>query len=245
MRLESLEGVPGDGVALGEEGASGGDHDEEESGGESDLSERIGKFGVALEESESVEPLHEERDEEHRRSDDGAPGDGDEGDGFAGSGSRVGDGPSVVVLDGKAVLELSLSHERNVDAVGGESGGERDETGGKTAGLVSEGMLESERDDEGGGGGGYVGGAELLGGERRGGVAVGVVDEGVEGLIGPLPEDDGGRGSIEEEHGADQSCPARHLEGHPTHGVLQLPTVRVEGRLHQRLSRAHLPHTRG
>ena len=69
-------------------------------------------------------------------------------------------------------------------------------------GGVGERGLEPDGGGEGGEGGGAVGRAQLgvVGGGA--GVPVGVVHQGVEGLIEPLPEDHLGRGPVELQHGA-------------------------------------------
>ena len=65
---------------------------------------------------------------------------------------------------------------------------------------------------QGGEGSGEISSPKLFKISLYAGVPVGVVDEGVEGLIEPLPEHDLGRGPVELEHGAGDEHPPWHLE---------------------------------
>ena len=136
------------------------------------------------------------------------------GDSCLGGNLALSDLLALLRLQHDPVLELQPPHQRDVDAVGHGHGAERDESPHQRRQILGE-RVEAEGGSEGGAGGGHVAGAQ--GGERDGGVPgpVGVVHHGIEALVHPLPEDDGGRGLVEGHHAAGDGHVEGDLGGHP------------------------------
>eukprot|EP00968_Pinguiococcus_pyrenoidosus_P011985 scaffold1014_cov260-Pinguiococcus_pyrenoidosus.AAC.10 len=169
------------------------------------------------------------------------------------------DGDALRVLHVNALQNLPLTHEGHVDAVGGCNRDHGDESANQALG---QGRRAGDQPVEGHGGrdrGGRCSRVclhQLLVGHARRGVAVGVVHNGVEALVRPLPEDHRRcrtlllvrlprrRGRFHSTRSKatypSDAHVARHLEAHAAGKEELLAGIRVERAVIELLSRPHL-----
>ena len=133
-----------------------------------------------------------------------------------------------LVSQSHSLQQLLLPHQGDVDAVGRGHCDKRNKSLDELRGGFSQSGLQTNGRPQRGESGREVGRDQLVCVGGCAGIPIGVVDQGVEGLVEPLPEDDLGGGPVPLQHGPRDQHPARHLERHPTKHVLQLPGVRVE-----------------
>ena len=107
---------------------------------------------------------------------------------------------------------------------------ERDEPPEDGRGRPLEDLVEPQGHTEGARCGADVGATQSTNRNVRVRIAVGVVDEGVEGLVDPLQEYHLGHRLVEGDHGPHDDHASRHLERHPARSGLQISRVWVERR---------------
>lgn len=143
----------------------------------------------------SLQALHDHRQNKHPRRCHYNSRDDDLSDAVGRCQARLADHVAVLVFDVDSVLQLVLTHQRNVDAVGNCHGGERSEPLEERTPILLQQRFVAKRRKESCSRRRNVCGTQLICRDRRVSVAVRVVHNRVEGLIDELPEDDSRNGS--------------------------------------------------